>query len=574
MSVSVSASAFAAPEPSQKDIDTAIALAKDVRDSNEDDKYLDIAAAFVVEEIDVRRNLEYLRYERTKGAKGVRKRTELEEIGEGDSSRVAVGIIPETVMNGVHARDEYIARVPFEKDKEKNADLYAFDNADVFFVYGHFTEARTRFDRIYAAHGLRDEQGQKAWEKLVSIATKSHDVERAEALAQDNPESDLSRGVLRSVAYTRADRAFEEKKWAEALRRYEDIVQGDPKPLEVAYGRLGAIYAMTFQYAKAASTYDAIVREARFEKSARKDAGRNAMVLYRALGLDEKTLAVHRIVRTLPLTPDERASTDFIAAGASHTLETFYAQHPGSPLAVEAAWTVASERTGTPRRQWLENTVAAWKRFKAGGNPDADKPPYVDHVAEAEFALIDEEIRTSFEGHLHYVTMSPATVMGQYAIDAKRANALDQRLARIAATYASPTIVASAIARRGSLYDTLRSALDECGGVRFKLFAPQQEQLLQRMRASGNPDLVDKADAIVDSVKTAWTATRSHQVDSNDALMKQHYLQADALAKTYNVTSPQVTLARNRLAYFTNGAFPRAGIVKVPAPGTFGTMSP
>ena len=48
-------------EPSKKDIDEALAAAIEVRDSNEDDKYLDNAALFVVDVSDIDRDLAYAR---------------------------------------------------------------------------------------------------------------------------------------------------------------------------------------------------------------------------------------------------------------------------------------------------------------------------------------------------------------------------------------------------------------------------------------------------------------------------------------------------------------------------------
>ena len=51
--------------------------AVDVRDSNEDDKYLDNAAFFVVDIGDVDRDLAFQRFEETRGTAGIEKRDDV-----------------------------------------------------------------------------------------------------------------------------------------------------------------------------------------------------------------------------------------------------------------------------------------------------------------------------------------------------------------------------------------------------------------------------------------------------------------------------------------------------------------
>ena len=60
-------------EPVKKDVDDAMTAAVDVRDSNEDDKYLDNAAFFVVDVSDVDRDLAYQRFD-DKQPGGIQKR--------------------------------------------------------------------------------------------------------------------------------------------------------------------------------------------------------------------------------------------------------------------------------------------------------------------------------------------------------------------------------------------------------------------------------------------------------------------------------------------------------------------
>jgi hypothetical protein len=328
--------------------------------------------------------------------------------------------------------------------------------------------------------------------------------------------------------------------------------------VELAYGELAATYAGAFDYAKAAETYDEIARHPRFEKSKRKEAARNTMLLHGAMGHREKALALHRVVSTFALTPEEKASLDYLAASASHGLPTFYTRNKDNAFAatyaLEAAWRVAKEKRAAGdagARVWLANTVAAWKQLK---QPEAGLAPYADYGAEAELALIDEELRATFgddTGH-PYVTMSVEEVGKAYERDARIADAYDKRLEHVVRTYASPTFVTAAIARRASIYDSLRSRLYECGGSKFKVLSPKLEQLLRQMRSSGNAKLVNQADEIEDAAKEGWHRKRDGEIDANDAIMIRHYAQADALAKHYNVASPEVARARRRLAHFTD----------------------
>ncbi len=96
-------------EPTQKTIDEAKAAAVDVRDSNEDDKYLDNAAFFVVEESDVKRDLEYQRFQDSKGTQGIEQRTEVKFDNNTSDKKVVKDALPDAVLQSVQARDDYVA---------------------------------------------------------------------------------------------------------------------------------------------------------------------------------------------------------------------------------------------------------------------------------------------------------------------------------------------------------------------------------------------------------------------------------------------------------------------------------
>ncbi len=62
---------------------------------------------------------------------------------------VVVDEIPDVIQKSMKARDEYVQRVPPERDKQNRALEYAFYAADQYYLYGHFKEARERFEPIY-----------------------------------------------------------------------------------------------------------------------------------------------------------------------------------------------------------------------------------------------------------------------------------------------------------------------------------------------------------------------------------------------------------------------------------------
>jgi tetratricopeptide (TPR) repeat protein len=282
------------PEPTTQEIDDAKAAAIDVRDSNEDDKYLDVAATFVVEESDVARDLAYQLYDDTKGTQGIQKRTELEMVGTGDEARPKKVEIPAVVLASMKARDEYVQRVPPEKDSSHNALMYQFDVGDVYFVYGQFDQAKARFEPLYKEHCGKDEYGQKAWTKLITMAAKSNDTVRARQLAEADkahscavggsqgkvctkkaecgPDEDcidahckntLTVDIFAAAGYQDADKKFVEacgrdlksdsdrcdpvtpdriKKWQEAGALYEAALNNAPSRREAPRGAMRAAF--------------------------------------------------------------------------------------------------------------------------------------------------------------------------------------------------------------------------------------------------------------------------------------------------------------------------------------------
>src|SRR5262249_18729021 len=128
--------------PTPNEVETARKAAIAVRDSNEDDKYLQPSAVMVVDIAQQVLNDQDKTFERTKGTQGIELRKEVKTTGEGEQTKVVVEPMPNPVLAAIAARDEYILRVPPATDPAKNSDLYAFQAADFYFKYGQFADAR------------------------------------------------------------------------------------------------------------------------------------------------------------------------------------------------------------------------------------------------------------------------------------------------------------------------------------------------------------------------------------------------------------------------------------------------
>ena len=584
------------PEPTQQQIEAAKAAAIDVRDSNEDDKYLDNAAFFVVEESDTYRDLEYQRYEDSRGTIGIPRREEVRFDNDGPDKKVQKDPIPPSVLASMQARDEYVQRVPPSLDVNKRGLEYQFYVADMYFVYGHFDQARPRYEAMYQAECGKSEFGYQAWEKLISMSNMERDAERSRQLAESQKarscavtEADKAKQelivnpTLQEAAYVDARKKFKEAKdappgpekqklWREAAGMYEAALSAapardeapeaamnaayaykqvgdfnkaiqlydkfiaeygseqrlnalqkgdaqaktapDPKKyqerlqfLGTAYDELGTTYYGFFNYPKAAETYDRVASNERFDEAKRKTAAKNAMILYANMGQRDKMRAQYNIFVKLRPTGEEKANADYLVADYDHrqwnpsggdtgqnrqtriaaqsALANFYNTNKNnrdaSRYTLQAAYAnakmhQAAGEKGT-EKSWFKNTIAAWETFRSSGfatkdgKPEALTPPFADYPAEAEFALVDDDIKNGYETDRHKYTGATEDVIGavdkngkttkagKYQGNAKEAEKYDERLQHVVSTYPSVEWVPASIARQGALYDTLRSGL-------------------------------------------------------------------------------------------------------------------
>ena len=109
------------PEPTSQEIATAEQAAIDVRDSDEDDQFIDNAGLFVVDLADVDRDLAFQRWQDSSGTQGVEPRKDAEARGHRTATRRSCrGRSPDVIQKSMQARDEYVQRVPPERDKQNH----------------------------------------------------------------------------------------------------------------------------------------------------------------------------------------------------------------------------------------------------------------------------------------------------------------------------------------------------------------------------------------------------------------------------------------------------------------------
>jgi tetratricopeptide (TPR) repeat protein len=662
-------------EPSNEEIESAKAAAIAVRDSNEDDKYLEAAGFFVVDEADIPQQLESQRVE---------VRTAVKFDGtDPETRKVIVDPIPPSVQAAMAAREEYVQRVPPNLDVNHRAQDYQWQVADNLFVYGHFEEAKARFEPMYRDHCGKDAFGYKAWDKLISMATLTRDADRARQLAEAEKNhscvvagvdsaanATLVNSIIQASFYQDAGKVFKQAQdsppgpardalWRKAAGMYEAALlaapardeapeaaingaicykqvgefgkaigmydkfiaeygsearlavlqKGDPKAstppdpkkyatrvkfLGDAYKELSTTYYGFFNYQKAADTFEKIGANVRFDESTRKEAARNAMVLYASMAQREKATSNYRTLMSLHPTAEEKANADFLLAdydrkqwietspdtganrqsreAAEAALSSFYYANKNNPAAsrysLQAAyWIFKMKKTvADPSYKAAAKTaITAWENLRArGGSQDGKSlsavAPFADYGAEAQYALLDDQIHTEYDvetGHHKYAGSVPDIIgangkPGRYQNDAVAAQKYDDLLEQLVKTYPSQEWVPAAMARQGSVYDSLRTGLYNAVPPAVKYFTATQEALLKRLDNSGIQKLMDQADDLRTNVKEGWRKKKDVELAGADELMVKRYATAVALARKYNVRNPAVTHAIERLAYFTD----------------------
>lgn len=268
--------------PSVDEIRAARVAAKEVRDSNEDDKFLQPSAFYLVVIADRVLEARHRQFERTGGTRGIPRRDAVLFEGEDNARRVVSTSLPEEVIDAVSARDEYNQRVDAAADSQNNGPLYAFQAADYFFVYGQFKQAESRFEPIMELNCGGNEWGYKAWEKLISMsnfqgnANRSRELVEGKSCAFDEEtraaEDALRTPVRQGVAYLDARKLYDEaekmppgperdKKWREAAAAYKVALDAAPDRDEAPEAAMNGAFAykQVGDYDKAIEMYELFI---------------------------------------------------------------------------------------------------------------------------------------------------------------------------------------------------------------------------------------------------------------------------------------------------------------------------
>jgi hypothetical protein len=277
------------PEPTSEEIATAARAATDARDSDEDDQYIDSVGLMVVDLADVDRDLAFQRWDSSAGRQGVEPRKAPRLSGAEGDQKVVVDTLPDVVEKSMRARDEYVERVPVERDKQNNATEYAFYTAEQYFIYGHFREAEARFIPLYEQHCGKDDKGYEAWKRLIQMSNLNKDAERSRdlALAEKNhscaysekekveeSEGVLTDLVLQNAAYSDANKVFEQAKnappgpgkdalWRKAGKMYEDALRAAPSHSDAPAAAINSAfcYKQVSEFNKAIDLYQLFIAQ-------------------------------------------------------------------------------------------------------------------------------------------------------------------------------------------------------------------------------------------------------------------------------------------------------------------------
>jgi hypothetical protein len=295
---------------------------------------------------------------------------------------------------------------------------------------------------------------------------------------------------------------------------------------------------------------------------------------YQELGADAEELAEAdfliasaKLKNWDPNSPDKGANQTARIA-AQNAMTQYYDQNRNRPAAfrytVHAAYKVAQAKQAagaSSQNEWWKNTIGAFDRYASsapqkGGKSGALGTEEASMAAEAEYRLIDEQLKARFDydtGH-HRYKGTVVEVIKEYTDDAKDAKGWYDKLQVVVDKYVSQKWATVAIARQGSVYDSLRTGLYNTRPPALKMFTDKQEKALRIAEESDNLDLQDKADQIRLQVSEAWRKKRDQELDSADRIVVDRYAAAVMLAQRYNLSHPAVTRAIRRLAFLTDVA--------------------
>lgn len=268
--------------PSNDDVFCARQALVSSRDSNEDDKYQQPAAVYLVDLSEQVLTDEYRKFDVSSGSEGIEKRESVRFTNDDPKQGVIKDPVPKQVVEAVVAREEYNARIPLERDPGQNGLPYAFQSGEYYFAYGQFEEARKRFKPLYDKYCGKNEWGYKAWEKLISMANFENDKARSRELIeakscaidadQKAGEKNIKDPALQQIAFDDAAKLFEKAKtmpdgperdatWRAVAAAYKAALEAGPDRDEAPEAAINGAYAykQVSEYDKAIEMYELFI---------------------------------------------------------------------------------------------------------------------------------------------------------------------------------------------------------------------------------------------------------------------------------------------------------------------------
>ncbi|MCL2448359.1 MAG: hypothetical protein FWD17_05380, partial [Polyangiaceae bacterium] len=233
------------------------------------------------------RDLAFQRWQESGGSQGIEPRKEVKVDGPEGNKKVVVDELPAVIEDSMKARNEYVQRVPPERDKQNRALEYQFYGAEQYYLYGHFKDATDRFEVIYREHCGKDPLGYEAWKRLIVMSNVQNDTARSRQLAEaeqrnscaktdlqraEETRGDLTTLVLQNAAYEDANRIFAQAKaaaagpardalWRKAGAMYEDALRRSPSHKDAPAAAINSAfcYKQVGEFNKAIDLYQLFI---------------------------------------------------------------------------------------------------------------------------------------------------------------------------------------------------------------------------------------------------------------------------------------------------------------------------
>jgi TolA-binding protein len=287
-----------------KQYEKSIPVYEEVRDSQMDNKYQKDAAFMVVKAVEQVRDDEV-----AKGTLVVRETPPDPVKGAGGKPVVSPEPMPSVLTKYVESMDLYVKLFPADT---KNAPVFVYNAAELYYNYGQWDEAKARFQGIYDAYCKKDNISIYSWQNMSSMAGKLDQVEEAEKLAllQDEKKCGVEGSAKdEKDLLTKVDQTIKDIKGTAEVRKAMDAFYEAEKTGDVAL------------YDKAAEALEAVVTKNPKHEDADKMLW-NAAISYEKANKFASALRVsQRIIDEYPQSEFMGDALDKLADNAFHAFE-------------------------------------------------------------------------------------------------------------------------------------------------------------------------------------------------------------------------------------------------------------